>query len=254
MKVLLSPAKSIDTTKRIEVPEYTVAAFIDDADKLSSKLKKLSVRKLEHLYHVSKDIAELNHFRFQNWEKPIVLSDNCLPAVTVFTGEVYRGLDVNSWKTEDFIIAQNDIRILSGLYGILKPLDLIYPYRLEMGTKWIVTPKTENLYKYWGSRLSELLNAEMNDDEAVINLASSEYFKAIDQKKLKRKVITPIFKEFRNGEYKMLMTYAKNARGVMAKYIVQNKLTNPEDIKRFNKDRYSFDANLSSENEWVFVR
>ena len=254
MKVLLSPAKSIDTQRNISVPMSTNARFLDQSAYLVNKLRKLSAGQIAKLMHISKDLGELNHQRYQQWIRPETVSEEIVPAITAFTGEVYRGLDVTSFSKKDFEHAQETIRILSGLYGILRPLDLMYPYRLEMGTSWKITPKITNLYKYWGSQLAESLNDEMKDGEVIINLASSEYFKAIDRKALKPRMITPVFKEFKNGEYKVLMTYAKNARGVMARYIVKNDITDPEQLKLFNEDRYAFDVNQSGENEWVFVR
>lgn len=254
MKILLSPAKSIDTTRNLTTPVPTIGAFLDDAEYLVNKLNKVSANKLGKMMHISKDLAEMNHLRYQNWSKPTTLNEDTVPAVTAFTGEVYRGLNVEEFSTEDYQFAQETLRILSGLYGILKPLDLLYPYRLEMGTKWAVTPKTSNLYKYWGNRLADFLNQEMKEDEVIINLASSEYFKAAITKTLTPKVITPIFKEFKNGEYKVVMTYAKNARGVMANYIIKNRLENPELIKGFDVNGYSFDAKQSNDQEWVFVR
>lgn len=254
MKILISPAKSIDTERNIEVPFVSTAQFLDDSEYLINKLKKLSVNQIAKMMHISKDLGELNYQRYQAWSRPLKLSSDVVPTVTAFTGEVYRGLDVTTFTKNNFEFAQDSLRILSGLYGILRPLDLLFPYRLEMGTSWKVTPKTTNLYKYWGTRLAESLNNEMDENEVIINLASSEYFKAVDAKALNAPMITPVFKEFKNGEYKVVMTYAKNARGVMARYIIKNGLQNPEDLKLFNENNYSFDAKQSSENEWVFVR
>ena len=254
MKILISPAKSIDTERNIEVPFTSTAQFLDDSEYLINKLKKLSVNQIAKMMHISKDLGELNYQRYQDWSRPLKLSSDVVPTVTAFTGEVYRGLDVTTFTKNNFEFAQDSLRILSGLYGILRPLDLLFPYRLEMGTSWKVTPKTTNLYKYWGTRLAESLNNEMDENEVIINLASSEYFKAVDAKALNAPMITPVFKEFKNGEYKVVMTYAKNARGVMARYIIKNGLQNPEDLKLFNENNYSFDAKQSSENEWVFVR
>lgn len=254
MKILISPAKSIDTTIDIRVPETTTAIFLKEADSLMRKLSKLSAEKLIKLMHVSHDIAELNVNRNKSWQLPTVPSNEIKPAVSVFTGEVYRGLNVQSFNTEDFEFANNHLRILSGLYGILKPLDLMYPYRLEMGTKWEITPKVKNLYAFWGMKINKVLSDELEKDEIIINLASTEYFKAVQPKKLKNRVITPIFKDFKNGDYKVIMMYAKNTRGQMANYIIKNKLTNSEDLKAFEVGGYRFDRNLSNEDEWVFTR
>lgn len=254
MKILLSPAKSIDTNRAIAVPTVSQAHFLDESEYLINKLKKFSATKIAKMMHISKELGELNYNRYQEWHRPEAVVENVVPTVTAFTGEVYRGLDVESFTAKDFTFAQESLRILSGLYGILKPLDLLYPYRLEMGTSWKVTPKTTSLYKYWGTKLADFLNNEMTDGEVVINLASSEYFKALDQKALKATMITPVFKELKNGEYKVVMTYAKNARGVMTRYIIKNGLTNPEDIKLFNENNYAFDVNQSTDTEWVFTR
>jgi cytoplasmic iron level regulating protein YaaA (DUF328/UPF0246 family) len=251
MKVLLSPAKSIDTSSIPNVKDSSVSSFLKESEQLVNKLKKFSVKKLESTMHISRDLAELNVERFSNWTLPLERTETIVPAAFAFNGEVYRGLDIQSLSEEELKNVQSTIRILSGMYGILKPLDLMYPYRLEMGTKWQITPKQKNLYQFWGSKLSKFLNAEMEKDEVLVNLASSEYFKAIDRK---AKVITPVFKEFKNGEYKIVMMYAKHARGAMARYIVQNSITKADDLKLYTVDGYSFDVNQSTEEEWVFTR
>lgn len=254
MKVLLSPAKSIDESRKVQIDDYTISPFLDKSEVLVNKLKKFSSKKLGSLMDISPELSELNVYRFQNWRRPETIDESITHAISAFTGEVYRGFDVLSLNMQELMTAQEKVRILSGLYGILKPLDLIYPYRLEMGTRWMVTPKTTNLYKFWGKSLSESLNKEMQGNEKVINLASTEYFKAIDKKTLKADVITPVFKEFKNGDYKVIMTFAKNARGAMARYIVKNNITNPEELKSFDTDGYRFDENMSNETEWVFTR
>lgn len=254
MKVLISPAKSIDTTINVKVPFETQAQFLKEADYLMGKLSKLSTGKLMKLMHVSNDIAELNLHRNKNWQIPTTLSNEIKPAVTVFTGEVYRGLDVSSFSEADFTFANDQLRILSGLYGLLKPLDLMYPYRLEMGTKWVITPKTKNIYAYWGDKLNKALSKELAKDEVIINLASTEYFKAIQPQKMKNRIITPLFKDLKDGDYKVIMIYAKNARGQMANFIIKNRISNPEDLKAFNVENYRYDANLSTADEWVFTR
>ena len=254
MLILLSPAKSIDTRGISTINEVSVPAFLADSKKLVSKLQKMKPAKLEKLMHISSELAELNALRFKNWQDPLVQTEEIVPAVLAFSGEVYRGLDAKSFSDEQLIRANDSVRILSGLYGILKPLDLLYPYRLEMGTKWLISPTVKNLYQFWGKKIAKHLNSELKDNETIINLASAEYFKAVDQKVLKAKVITPVFKEFKNGEYKIVMMYAKHARGAMARYIVENDLKNPEELKTYNVDGYAFDVHQSSENEWVFTR
>lgn len=254
MKILISPAKSIDTTRNIEVPQLSEPNFLDQSEYLVNKLRKLSAKQLSKLMHVSDDLAQLNQQRFETWSKLELVNSNSCPAVCAFTGEVYRGLDVETFSSHDFIEAQNTLRILSGLYGVLRPLDKMLPYRLEMGTSYKVTPKVTNLYKFWGTKLSDYLNNELEKDEVIINLASNEYFKAVDLKVLKAKVITPVFKEFKNGQFKIVMMYAKHARGAMARYIIQNKIKTAEELITYDVDGYGFDANQSTQTEWVFVR
>jgi uncharacterized protein len=252
MKILLSPAKSIQFTNDFPKINFSQAEFLSESEKLIKILKKYKVNQLMELFHVSKDIAEINHLRFKNWESPIELKNEIIPSVYAFTGEVYRGLNAKTIEVENLDYLNKNLRILSGLYGILRPFDLLYPYRLEMGTKFEINAKTSNLYQFWGDKLSLFLNQEEND--FIINLASTEYFKAINTKKIKGKIITPVFKEFKNGEYKIVMTYAKNARGLMTRYCVDHKIENPEELKKFNLDNYEYMENLSKENEWVFVR
>ena len=254
MKILLSPAKSIHQDKSYEKLYSSEIAFKNETNSLAKKLQKLSVKKMEKLMHISSELAQLNVQRYADWNDEIRENSASFPAIYGFNGEVYKGFDADSLSEKQRLYAQEHVRILSGLYGILKPHDMIAPYRLEMGTKWDITPKTKNLYQFWGKKLSNYLNTELTEKEVIINLASTEYFKAIDLKVLKVKVITPVFKEFKNGDYKIVMMYAKHARGAMARFIVDNELENPEDLKLFSKDGYGFDANLSSETEWVFTR
>lgn len=254
MKIVISPAKSLDYNRNIITPTPTTAPFLDNAHQLALKLQKLSPKKIAALMDLSPQLADLNYERFQNWEKPLNPSDVKKPAVTVFTGEVYKGLDVDTFTKKDFENAQNQLRILSGMYGVLRPLDLMYPYRLEMGTKWEITPKTKNLYQYWGKLLADYLTNEMTDNEVLINLASNEYFKAIDKKALNVRVITPIFKELKGDQFKVVMMYAKYARGAMARDIIKNQYKNADDLKGYNIDGYSYNESLSSSDEWVFVR
>ena len=254
MKVFLSPAKSLDFEQNISTPTPTLAPFIEDADYLAKKLAKLSSKQLGDLMKLSPQLADLNAERYQNWELPKQLGANSQPAVTVFTGEVYKGLDAGTLSKKELEKSQDIIRILSGLYGILRPLDLMYPYRLEMGTRWAVTPKTKNLYTYWGDKLTDYINQEITNDELLINLASTEYFKAINTKKLKGKLITPVFKELKGDQFKVVMMYAKHARGAMARAIIQGGYQTSEDLKGYNVDGYSYNESLSTEHEFVFVR
>lgn len=254
MKIIISPAKSIQVQSLDTVRQFTTPIFLKETESLVKKLKKMSSKKLQKMMNISVEIADLNVDRFENWELPLKETEVIQPAIASFTGEVYRGLDAASMDAETMNFTQDKLRILSGLYGLLKPWDLMYPYRLEMGTRWAVTPKTKNLYQFWGKKLAQALNEEMSADEVLVNLASSEYFKAVDRKTLQASMVTPVFKELKNGEYKVVMTYAKNARGRMTRYILENKLQNIEDIKGFDWDGYRFHESLSDENEWVFTR
>jgi cytoplasmic iron level regulating protein YaaA (DUF328/UPF0246 family) len=256
LKIVISPAKSLDFSRTFEKPYTTKACFLDEADYLIKKLQKMSAKKIGELMHLSTDLADLNYNRYQNWVRPEEESEVAIPALFAFTGEVYRGIDVETLNSTEIQAAQNQLRILSGLYGMLKPLDLMYPYRLEMGTKLNVTPKTTNLYQYWGTKIAQKLNEELatETNPVLVNLASNEYFKAVDLKTLKAKVITPVFKEFKNGKFSIVMMYAKHARGAMARYIIQQNIQDVEALKTYTVDGYSFDVNQSTENEWVFTR
>ena len=253
MKVLLSPAKAIDITKRIDTETCTEPVFIDEAQGLIKKLAKLSAKKIGSMMKLSKDLSNLNQERYQKWSPDSTLNQNNGHVVAIFNGEAYRGFDAETLSTKELDVAQSTVRILSGVYGILKPLDVISPYRLEMGTSWAVTPSKSNLYKFWSTKLADFLNAE-NEDDIIINVASNEYFKAVDKKTLKGRVITPVFKDLKNGEYKTIMVFAKKARGMMARYIVKNSISDPENIKSFDYAGYRYDENMSAENEWVFTR
>lgn len=254
MKILLSPAKSIDID--IATPNYAPSfpVFHKEAALLASKLAKLSAKKIMSLMDVSGQIAELNVERYQNFQLSETITEWNKPAAFIFTGEVYRGLNISNLEEKHFETAQNSIRILSGIYGILKPFDLIYPYRLEMGTSWQITPKTKNLYAYWGDKVAKQLMSEMDKDEVIINLASNEYFKVLPKNSIKQRIITPVFKEFKGDKYSTVMMYAKHARGAMARYIIENHINEPEQLKLYNVDGYQYQENLSSENEWVFTR
>ena len=252
MKIIISPAKSLDFESKVPTSLYTQPRFLDKSEKLSKKLKTLSKKKLSDLMSISKDLTELNYERNQNWQTPFN-QKNAKQAIYAFTGEVFRGIDVNTLDKEKLPLLQERLRILSGLYGLLKPLDLIQPYRLEMGTK-LKVGRTENLYKFWNDDLANSLNEELVEGELLINLASSEYFKAVNQKILKVPMITPVFKDFKNGQYKTIMTFAKKARGLMVRYIIDNNVKTIENLKGFNVDKYRFSEKMSSETELVFTR
>lgn len=252
MKIIISPAKSLDFETTASTDQYTQPQFLAQSEKLNKKLRSLSRKKLADLMNISQPLADLNYNRNQEWERDFTLG-KAKQAVFAFTGEVYRGIDVNTLPEEKLPQLQEKLRILSGLYGILKPLDLMLPYRLEMGTK-LKVGRTDNLYKFWGDSLAEALNQEMSDDELFVNLASTEYFKAVPKKALKVPMITPVFKELKNGQYKVIMTYAKKARGLMVRYIIDHNVESLEELKGFNYEGYGFDENLSSDQELVFTR
>lgn len=252
LKILLSPAKSIDADAPcFEQP--SIPDFESDAEDLILKLKKMSPKALCTLMSISDDLAQMNWSRFQDW-RCLAENNKAIQPVFAFTGEVYRGLDALSLKSDEINYSQDIIRVLSGLYGILKPLDGISPYRLEMGTKFSSIKGQGNLYEFWGERITKNLNTDLNMDDVIINLASKEYSKVIKFKQISQKVITPVFKDYKNGQLKTIMMYAKKARGTMARYIVQNKLQNVEGLKNYTIDSYGFDEKLSTEKEWVFIR
>ncbi|ARV07748.1 hypothetical protein BTO04_14055 [Polaribacter sp. SA4-10] len=252
MKIIISPAKSLDFESKVPTGLYTQPRFLEESNKLNKKLKTLSKNKLSDLMSISSDLSALNYERNQNWKTPFN-QENAKQAIYAFTGEVFRGIDVNSLKEDKLPLLQQRLRIISGLYGLLKPLDLIQPYRLEMGTK-LKVGRTENLYKFWDNKIVNSLNDELSENELVINLASSEYFKVIPKKLLKVPMITPVFKDFKNGEYKTIMTFAKKARGLMVRYIIDNNLKTIEDLKGFNVDNYRFSEEMSSGNDLFFTR
>jgi len=252
MKILISPAKSLDFETEAPFDAYSEPIFLDEAEQLSKVLKKKSARSLSKLMSISDALGKLNYERNQNWHLPFT-EDNAKQAVYAFTGEVYRGLDATTLPAHVLDDLQDKLRILSGQYGLLKPFDLIQPYRLEMGTKLKVGRK-ENLYQFWGSSITDALNDEMEEGELLINLASNEYFKAVKAKQLKGKVITPVFKDMKNGKLMTIAIFAKNARGLMVRYIIEKGCETVDDLKGFDLNGYGFDSNLSSETQLVFTR
>jgi len=252
MKIIISPAKSLNFETKSPIKEYTQPIFLARAERLNKVLKKKSARVLSKLMSVSDNLGRLNFERNQEWNLPFTM-ENAKQAIFAFTGEVYRGIDVNTIRKEKLPQLQDKLRILSGQYGLLKPFDLMQAYRLEMSTKLKIGTKN-NLYQFWGSTITDELNKELGGDELFINLASNEYFKVIKPKELKVPVITPVFKDYKNGAYKTIMTFAKLARGQMVRYIIENDINTIDGIKGFNVGGYGFDANMSTENELVFTR
>ena len=252
MKIVVSPAKSLNFESPLPIQNYTESLFLKDAETIQKTLKKKKPKQLMELMDISEKLADLNWERNQNWSLPFS-PENARPAVFAFDGDVYTGLDAYTIPTDKFPLLEDKLRILSGLYGILKPLDLMQPYRLEMGTSLPIGTK-KNLYEFWKKKVTASLNSELQENELFINLASNEYFSAVDTKTLKVPVITPEFKDYKDGKLKMISFFAKKARGLMVRYIIDTNAETIEDLKQFNYDGYAFDANLSKGNTLVFTR
>ncbi len=251
MLIVISPAKTLDFESDPITKTHTQPRFLKQSQQLIDDLEKLSVEDVAGLMKLSDKLAALNVARFQTWQPPFNL-ENAKQAILAFKGDVYTGIDAESLDADDFEFAQQHLRILSGLYGILKPLDLMQAYRLEMGTKF-ANVKGKDLYQFWGDSLRESLETEL-DDGVLINLASNEYFKAVQAKKLNARIITPVFKDWKNGQYKIISFYAKKARGLMSRYIIQQRLKEPEQVKQFDTDGYRYSEEMSSNDDWVFIR
>lgn len=252
MKLVLSPAKSLNYQSKLPYNITSEACFLAEAERLNKLLKKKSAKGLSKLMSISPDLGQLNYERNQEWSLPFT-SKNARQAIYAFSGDVYRGLDAYTIAEDKLEKMQETVRIISGLYGILKPMDLMQPYRLEMGTKFPVG-KSKNLYEFWKTKVTKTLNDELKDGELFLNLASAEYYKAIDEKVLKVPVITAIFKDFKNGEYKNIMTFAKLARGYMTRYIIDTNAKTLDDLKGFDYQGYGFSEPMSNDNELVFIR
>ena len=253
MKIVISPAKSLDFDTALPTTKYTESTFLSQAEKLNTALKKKNAKKLSELMSISDKLAQLNRQRNQDWQLPFT-PENARPAVYAFNGDVYTGLDAYTIPEAKLPELENKLRILSGLYGLLKPLDLIQPYRLEMGTQLKVGRKN-NLYEFWKKDITQRLNEELTDDELFVNLASNEYFSAVDTKALKVPVITPQFKEWKEDKLKIISFFAKKARGMMVRYIIDTGAETVEDLKGFNYDGYGFSEQHSVKpGELVFVR
>jgi cytoplasmic iron level regulating protein YaaA (DUF328/UPF0246 family) len=254
MITILSPAKRLNYSEPKLSENYSIPQFVEESELIMKKLKKLSPSGIKKMMHINDNLAETNYDRFQNWEPRFDLNV-ARQAITTFKGDVYLGLDVKSYSQEDFDTAQKHIRILSGLHGILKPLDLIRPYRLEMGTL-LKVGRANNLYEFWGNKILDAIIAEpaYKEDNTIINLASQEYFSVLSKKNLSGRVITPMFKEFKNGSYKPIHIFLKKARGYMTSYIVKNKVNDPDSLKLFDWEGYGYNDQLSKGDNWVFTR
>lgn len=252
MKIVISPAKSLDFESKLPTAKFTQSEFLSKSETIHKALVKKKPKQLMDLMSISEKLADLNWQRNQDWQTPFT-SNNARPAVYAFNGDVYVGLDAYTISEVKLDNLQDKLRILSGLYGLLKPFDLIQPYRLEMGTNLKVGTK-KNLYEFWKKTITDALNKELDKDELFINLASNEYFSAVDVKALKVPVITPEFKDYKDGKLKMISFFAKKARGLMVRYIIDTNAETIDDLKQFNYEGYAFDANLSKGNKMVFTR
>ena len=254
MLTIISPAKSLNFNDLNKEVKSSVPNYLNQSQEIISIIKQLENKELMDLMSISQDLAQLNYDRFQNWSLPFN-TNNSKQAVFSFNGGVYQCLDIDTFNNDDLDYCQNHLRILSGLYGLLKPLDLIQAYRLEMGTKFSING-TKNLYDFWKETITNSINQEIKDQghKYLLNLASNEYFNSIDEKKINAEIIYPVFKDFKNGEYKIISFYAKKARGLMSRYHIKNKVETLEDIKSFNEQGYYFSSEMSENNKIVFIR
>lgn len=254
MLLVISPAKTLDYETPPTTRTHTVPEYLDESRLLVERARQYSVLDIAELMQVSIKIAELNFERFQAWQTPFT-PQNAKQAVLAFKGDVYTGLDAATFSAADFRFAQAHLRILSGLYGLLRPLDLIQPYRMEMGRK-IDTERGSSLYQFWDDTITEGLNRQMKrlKTACLVNLASNEYFKSVKPRLLDGQVVTPEFKDWKNGQYRMYGVYAKKARGQLSRFVIKHRITDPEDMKGFDADGYGFNQALSSADKWVFTR
>lgn len=254
MLALISPAKTLDYESSLPTDQHTQARLLEHSQELIEVASKLSATEISSLMSVSEKIANLNVERFRDWQPEFDLS-NARQAIFAFKGDVYTGLDAYNLKDHDISYAQEHLRMLSGLYGLLRPLDLMMPYRLEMGTK-LANSRGHNLYEFWGHTITELINYDLAaaNSELLVNIASDEYYKSVKENKIQAEIIKPVFLDQKNGKYKMISFYAKKARGLMARFIIENQIDRVEDLKGFNTEGYYFDAESSLKGELVFKR
>lgn len=254
MLIVISPAKTLDFETAPVTKEFTQPAFLKESRELISELKKLNPAEVSSLMKISDKLGTLNFLRFNDWKTPFTLN-NAKQALLAFKGDVYTGIDVASFSKSDLKFAQKHLRMLSGLYGVLRPLDLMQPYRLEMGTQF-ENKQGKDLYAFWDTKITDQINNDLkaSKSEYLINLASNEYFKSLQAKDIHAEIIVPVFKDFKSGKYKIISFYAKKARGLMSAYIIKNRLKVPEELKNFNVDGYKFSKSESSGNNLVFLR
>ena len=255
MLILVSPAKTLDYESELDVKDFSVAPLLSDSELLIKELQQKNPDDLSSLMGLSEKLSLLNFERNMNWRRPTKPSDSARQAIFAFKGDVYQGLDASSLSKSEIKYANKNLCILSGLYGLLKPLDLMYPYRLEMGTK-MKNKRGNNLYEFWGSKVTELVNdlAMDNRSKAIVNLASVEYFSVLKTDQINLPIINPVFKDYKNGQYKIVSFFAKKARGLMSRFIIQNKIKQSEDLMDFNLDGYRYSKKESKENSPVFLR
>ncbi len=251
MKIVLSPAKKLDLKSPVPEMSYTAPVFLDKAEQLIQVMRQKTPGDIKKIMKLSDNLANLNWERYQAWHKEI--DETARPAIFTFNGNVYDGLNVKNLPEEKLTVLNDKVRILSGLYGILRPFDLIYPYRLEMGIK-LKFGTYKNLYEFWRQKVTAYLGSEMQEGDFLVNLASQEYFKVIDKKSFKHPVYDVVFKDFKNGMLKTISLYAKIARGLMTRFIILNNINTPDELKLFDMDGYRYDDDLSSEYTLVFTR
>lgn len=254
MLILISPAKTLDFETPSNAPKHSQATMLDDSEQLIDILTTKSPLDLEKMMGISSKLAELNSERYHQWSRPFN-KKNAKQALLAFKGDVYTGLDAETFSDKDFLYAQEHLRILSGLYGVVRPLDLIQPYRLEMGIK-LENPRGKNLYEFWGDSITDKLNRQLKKikSETILNLASNEYFKSVKHKQLNGQIITPVFKDWKNGQYKMISFFAKKARGTMSAWVLQKQVQDVAKLKNFKADGYKYSAAESSAEKPVFLR
>ncbi|WHI44904.1 peroxide stress protein YaaA [Microbulbifer sp. EKSA008] len=254
MLIVISPAKTLDYESDIPSLETTQPDFLKESAALIKELRELSPQQVSSLMKISDKLGVLNYDRFHTWKRPFT-DNNARPALLAFKGDVYTGLEAETMGKRDFAYAQKHLRMLSGLYGLLRPLDLMQPYRLEMGTKF-ENAKGKNLYEFWGDKITEALNAQLQGVKSreLVNLASNEYFKSVKTKQLDAQVITPHFKDLKNGQYKMISFFAKKARGMMSRWAIDQRVKKAEELKGFDVAGYVYNPNMSTEWDWVFTR
>lgn len=254
MLVVLSPSKTLDYDSQPQTDQFTQPDFLDDSEQLIDILRDYDVDELRDLMDISEKLAVLNVERYDTFSTPFS-PENAKPAITAFTGDVYRDFRLDDYDSDDFDFLQQHARILSGLYGLLRPLDLMQPYRLEMGTR-LENPRGKNLYEFWGHKITDAVNAALDaqGDDVLLNLASNEYFDSIDTDALDGRVLNVNFKDFRKGKYKVITFYLKRLRGTMTDWMVRNRVTDPEGLKGFNERNYYFSEEHSTEDEYVFLR